>query len=159
MLSELIAFWNLIKEYASVFVGTILGLLSPIQPILLLVAAFILADTVAGVWCAKKTGKKITSRKLSTFIGKMLVYSAVVILTYGLDKLLLGEFLLKVVSINLLATKVAAIALIFAEVFSISEKMEMVTGKGLWFHFKRLLNIAKMVKKETKELTDDDDKE
>jgi putative flippase GtrA len=156
MIQETTTLWTIIKSNLGQFFAMCFGLLAPIQPILLLVFGFIIADTVAGIWCSKKTGIKITSRRLSAFIAKMLVYSAVVILTYGLDKLLLGEFLLHIVSINLLATKVAAMALIFAEVYSIDEKLIRVTGKGIWHYFKRLIGLAKMIKKEAKDLKDEE---
>lgn len=157
MIQETTGLWALIKTNAATFAGVIMGLIAPIQYILLLVFAFIAADTVAGVWAATKTGKKLTSKKFSTFIGKMIVYASLVLLSYGLDALLLGEFLWYIVKIKLLTVKITAIALCFAEVFSIDEKMKMVNpGKGLFFHFKRLLGVAKLVKKEAKELQDDD---
>jgi hypothetical protein len=136
-----------------------IGLLAPIQYILLLVGAFILADTVAGVWSSKKLGKKITSNRFSSVISKMLVYNSVVILAFALDVNLLGEFLLHIVSINLLFTKVAAIALITNECYSIDEKLRNVTGKGIWFYFKRLVGIAKTIKREAEELEKKDNKE
>lgn len=143
---------NTIKSNLDTFFAMCFGLLAPIQPILLLVFAFIIADTFFGVWSAKKTSKKLSSRKLSTFIGKMLVYAFVIILTYALDTLLLGEFLLKIVSINLLATKVSAIALILNECYSIDEKLRNVNGKGIWHYIKQLISVAKLIKKESKEL-------
>lgn len=141
--------WSIIKSNLFSFTAMICGLLAPIQPILLLVFSFIILDTFMGVWSAKKTNVKITSRRLSSFITKMLVYAGVIILTYGLDKLLLGEFLLMVVSVNLFATKVSAIALILAEIYSIDEKLVNVKGKGIWHYFKRLIGVAKLIKKET----------
>lgn len=148
MIQETTTLWGIIKSNLFTFFSMIFGLLAPIQPILLLVFVFIFLDTVMGVWASKKLKKQITSRKLSAFISKMLVYGSVVILTYALDKLLLGEFLLMLVSINLLATKVAAIALIIAEVYSIDEKLVNVKGKGIWHYFKRLIGVAKLIKKE-----------
>ena len=152
MIQETTTLWSIIKSNAVTFFSMICALLAPIQPILLLVFIFIMLDTVMGVWASKKLKKEITSRKLSAFISKMLVYGGVVILTYALDKLLLGEFLLMFVSVKLLATKVAAIALILAEVYSIDEKLVNVKGKGIWHYFKRLIGVAKLIKKEADEL-------
>jgi hypothetical protein len=87
------------------------------------------------------------------------VYNSVVILAFALDVNLVGEFLMHIVSIHLLFTKVTAIALIVNECYSINEKLVNVTGKGIFTYFKQVLGIAKYVKKEAKELTDDDDKE
>lgn len=160
MIQETTGLWAIIKSNATQFAGVIMGLIAPVQFILLLVFAFIAADTVAGIWAAHKTGKKISSRKFSSFIGKMVVYASLVLLSYGLDALLLGEFLLYIVKIKLLTVKITAIALCFAEVFSIDEKMKMVKpGEGLFFHFKRLLGVAKIIKKEAHELTEDEKSE
>jgi len=160
MIKETITTWSIIKTNAAQFAGVIMGLIAPVQYILLLVFAFIAADTVAGVWAAHKTGKNITSRKFSTFIGKMIVYATLILLAYGLDVLLLGEFLWYIVKIKLLTVKITAIALCFAEVFSIDEKMKMVRpGEGLFFHFKRLLGVAKIIKKEAHDLTEDEKSE
>ena len=152
MFQETTSLLAIIKSNFFTFFSIICGLLAPIQPILLLVFAFIVIDTVMGVWASKKLKREITSKKFSTFISKMLVYGLVVILTYALDKLLLGEFLFIFVSINLLATKVAAIALIVAEVYSIDEKLVNVKGKGIWHYFKRLIGVAKLIKKEANDL-------
>ena len=153
MIQETTTLWATLKANCGPFLAIAFGLLAPIQFILLLVGAFIIADTAFGVWAAHKTGKQLTSRKLSKFISKMFVYMGVIVLTYALDTLLLGEFLLHIVSIDMVATKVTALALIFAEVFSIDEKLKMVnTGKGLWYYFKRLIGVAKLIKKETEEL-------
>lgn len=160
MIKETITTWSIIKSNATQFAAVIMGLIAPIQYILLLVFAFIAADTVAGIWAARKTGKNITSRKFSAFIGKMVVYASLVLLSYGLDALLLGEFLWYLIKIKLLTVKVTAIALCFAEVFSIDEKMKMVKpGEGLFFHFKRLLGVAKIIKKEAHDLTEDEKSE
>ena len=145
-----------IKQKAAYLLGIGFGLIAPIQFILLLVGAFIAADTVFGVWAAKKQKKKITSNRFSSFIGKMLVYQTVVIIAYALDINLLGEFLLAIVSIKLLLTKMVAIALIVNECYSIDEKLVNVKGKGIFHYFKQLLGLAKLVKKEAKELTNDE---
>jgi hypothetical protein len=148
--------WMAFKLNAAKFLSICFALLIPIQFMLLLVGAFILADTIAGIWSSRKLGKKITSNRLSGFISKMLVYNAVVILAYALDVNLLGEFLLHLVSINLLFTKVTVIALIVNECYSINEKLVNVKGKGIWDYAKQVLGVAKFIKKEAKELQDDD---
>jgi hypothetical protein len=155
MVQETTTLFALIKANIFYFLGAIFGLLAPIQYIILLVFFFIWTDTAFGVWASKKTGNKITSRKLSSFIGKMIVYATLIILSYGLGSLLLDEFLWYLIKIKLLTTKVTAIALCFAEIFSIDEKLKNVNPeKGIFYHFKRLLNVAKLVKKESKELKD-----
>jgi hypothetical protein len=136
--------------------GIIATLLSPIKWMMALVAIFIIADTIFGIWSARKLGMKLKSRKFARFISKMLVYQCVVITAFALDTLLLGEFFLLFISIPMVVTKLAALALIIAEIFSINEKLTNVNeGQGIWFHFTRLLKIAKFIKKEADELTND----
>lgn len=157
MVQETTTLFALIKAKLFYFLGAIFGLLAPIQYILLLVFFFIWTDTAFGVWAARKTGAKIESRRFSSFIMKMIVYFTLIILSYGLGSLLLDEFLWYIIKIKLLTTKVTAIALCFAEIFSIDEKLKNVNpGRGLFFHFKRLLGVAKIIKKESNELIDSD---
>lgn len=153
MKTELTMFSKFLTGYFGPIIGIIVGLLAPIQFILLLVSMFIVIDTIFGVYTAKKLKREITSRKLAAFIHKMLIYNIVIITVYALDKLLLGEFLLQMVSIHLVATKVAAIALVVTEIFSIDEKLRMLNNNnGMWSYLKRLLSLAKLVRKETKNL-------
>ena len=146
-----------LKSKALLVLGSITGLLAPIQWVLLLVGMFIVLDTCFGIWAAYKTQKKLTSRRFSKFISKMFIYQLVIITVYALDKLLLGEFLLHFINIQLVLTKVTAICLIFAEVFSIDEKLKMVKGKDLWSYFKRVVGLAKRIKSETEDLTEKED--
>jgi hypothetical protein len=153
MKQESISIFTSIKSNFFTYFTVVIGLLSPIKYILLLVGLSILADTIFGVYAAKKTGKKITSRRLSAFISKMLIYQTVVITMFAIDTLLLGEFLMLFISIPFVATKITALLLIINETISIDEKLRMLNPeKGLWFHFKRLIGIAKLVKKETEGL-------
>ena len=120
---------------------------------MLLVGFFILLDSAFGIWAAKKTKIKLTSRRLSRFITKMFVYQIVIITVYALDVLILGEFFLTLLSIPMVVTKTVALMLIANETFSIDEKIKMVNPqKGIWFYFKRLLNVGKLIKKEVDDL-------
>lgn len=131
-------------------------LLLPIKWVIVLVGIFILADTGFGIWAAKKTGKKITSSRFSSIISKMLIYQLTVITFYGIDVVLLGDFVKLFIGIPLVITKLTALILISVEGFSIDEKLKMVNpGKGLWFYIKKFLGIAKILKRESKELIDD----
>jgi hypothetical protein len=58
---------------------------TPIAPLMLIVAAFILADTLLGV--SKSIIKKqgFTSHKLSRLIFKMFFYQVVILLLYPID--------------------------------------------------------------------------
>lgn len=129
-----------------------LALLSPIKVFLVLVGLFIFIDTILGIWASVKTGIKIESRKLSKFISKLLVYNSVVILAYMLDKFLLGEFFLLFLSVPLAITKLTSIGLIINEAYSMDEKVRNVKGVGIYDVFKKLLGLAKYVKKQKEEI-------
>lgn len=142
-----------IKSNMITIFGIITALLSPIKYLMILVGVFIVIDTIFGIYTSKKIGVKLTSRKLSRFISKMVVYQSVVILAFAIDKLLIGDLLLLVLSVPLTITKIATLALVINECFSIDEKLRMINSeKGLWFYFKQMIGIAKLIKKETDDI-------
>jgi len=64
------------------FMGMSLALLTffvPLAPLAIAVGVAIALDTFLGVIAAKKTGEKITSRKFSQAILKMLIYQCVLL--------------------------------------------------------------------------------
>lgn len=143
---------------AKIILASAFALLVPIKGLLIAVGVIIVIDTIMGIYAASKTGKKITSRRFSSVLSKMLIYQSVVIVAYAMDKLILGEFTALFVDINLLTTKVATLFVIGSELFSIDEKFRIINnGKGTWYQFKRLMGVAKMVRKETKDLDIDTD--
>lgn len=142
-----------IKSNMITIFGIITALLSPIKYLMILVGVFIIIDTIFGIYTSKKLGVKLTSRKLSKFISKMLVYQSVVILAFAIDKLLIGDLLLLVLSVPLTITKIVTLALVINESFSIDEKLRMVNKeRGVWFYFKRTIGVAKLIKKETEKI-------
>jgi len=94
----------------------------------------------------------LSSNGLSRFISKALTYNLLIITSYILDINLLGEFFLLVISIPLVITKLTVISLILNEIYSIDEKINNVSGYGLWHLFKRVLNLAKYIKKQKDQL-------
>jgi hypothetical protein len=137
-----------------------IGLLSPIKYLLVLVGLFILMDTILGIWNAKKQQIKITSAKLSAVLSKMFVYQAIVILAYIIDVNLLGGIVGLFVDVPLIVTKIATLMVLVNESYSIDEKIRSLNDeKGIWFYFTRSLKVAKVLKKETKDLIGDLDKD
>lgn len=126
----------------------ILAFLTPIFGILITVGLAILADTIMGIWKAKKLGEKITSRKLSQIISKMFLYNATVVLFFLIDFYILNGIILAFFSVPLLLTKIVALTLVSIEIYSIDENWKAVKGDGLWYHFKRLTSRAKDIKDE-----------
>lgn len=126
----------------------IAGFLTPVVPFFLLTGLFIFLDTVFGVWAAKKVGEKITSTKMSNVLYKSLVYMTLVLVAFILDKFLFGEIFKLFIDIELVATKIVMITIVFNEVYSIEEKIRKVKGEegGLKAMFLRAFRIAKDIK-------------
>ena len=120
----------------------------PISGILGLLFALILSDTATGIWKAKHLKEKITSRKLSTIISKLLLYELCVILFYLIDYFILNDIILTFFSVPLMLTKVLALVLASIEIMSISENWRVVTGVNLYQSAKLLFSRAKEVKDE-----------
>lgn len=122
------------------------ALFAPIQGIMVTVGLAIIADTIVGIWKARKLKEPISSRKLSQIISKLLLYEATIILFFLIDKYILGDILLAFFSIDFLITKSVALVLASVEVFSIDENIKIVKGSGIWDAFKRLVKRSKDIK-------------
>jgi hypothetical protein len=152
MKQEAISLLLTLKTSAVKYILLAFSLLAPIKIFIVLVGLFIFLDTCFGIWAAKKLNKERNSKKFSQIFSKILVYNSVVITAYVLDTNLLGEFFLLFLSIPLAITKITVLALISNEIYSMDEKVVNVTGKGLWDMFKRLLSMAKFIKKQKDEI-------
>lgn len=126
--------------------GMLGALFAPISGIMITIGLAILADTVIGIWKAKKLNQKLTSRRLSRLISKIFVYEATVILFYLIDKFMLGDILAHFFTIDYLLTKIVGLVLVSVEIFSIDENYKAVRGLGIFDAFKRLVQVAKDVK-------------
>lgn len=140
------------------FLLPILAFFAPVKGILITVGLFVLADTISGLWKAKKTGERITSRGLSAAVSKMVLYNGCVLLSFLLDKYIIGDILEGIFSIKDMVTKMAALLLVYIESQSINENYEAVKGVNLWQEFKKLLSRTKEVKDEISEILDTGDK-
>lgn len=106
--------------------GSFVIFFSQIKELLVSVMAAIFLDTVTGIFRSyKKFGyKSITSRRLADVVGKVFVYGMSVIVVFLVDRLLVGEFTFKWVSVEYLFTKIISVALVFIEFTSIKENFE-----------------------------------
>jgi hypothetical protein len=131
--------------------------LLPIKPLIILVGLCIFLDTIFGVWKAKKTNNKITSKGLSSIVSKMVLYQSAVILFFALEKFLVGDFILLFTSIPLFLTKVIATLLIGIELTSISENIEEATGVSVWQRIKIMLGRVKEIKNDVNDVIKNDE--
>jgi len=134
----------------------ILSFFLPIVGILILIAASVILDTITGIWKAKKLKQRITSRRLSAIISKILLYEATVMLFFAMDKFLLNDIVMQFFSIELLTTKVLALTMVSIEVISINENYKAVKGIDLWASLKNLFARAKEVTSDFKNINEKD---
>jgi hypothetical protein len=114
--------------------------LSPIYPLIGLVLALILADTITGRWAAKHVatleGKdariEVSSRKTRDgLIPKILGYIAVILFVYILDRFMLSDLVthfFPAFPVEYTATKVGGLILMWIEFDSIDENYYKVKG-------------------------------
>jgi hypothetical protein len=118
----------------------------PISGILFLIGFAIAVDTITGIWKAKKLKIKITSRKLSIVISKMMLYEVAVIGFYLIDYWILNDIIMKFFSVPLMLTKILSLVLVSIEVMSINENYKAVKQIDIWSALKNLFARAKEIK-------------
>ena len=146
---------SLWKLKLSSFFAIIAAFLLPIKFILLTVGFAIMADTLIGIYRAKKKGEKLNSRKLSQVVSKMFLYNGAIILFFCMEQYILTDFIALFVDIHLFLTKLVGALLVFIEVQSINESIESLTGKGIWDRLKELIRRAKDIKEDIGDLKSD----
>jgi glucan phosphoethanolaminetransferase (alkaline phosphatase superfamily) len=117
--------------------------LSPIHSALYTVIGLIIAELITGVWAAIKSGNTAYDKLLSkTYIGKIFLYQAILILAYLIETNLTGD------AIPLL--KGASIMITLTEVILIAKNAKVVVGDD-----KVLDYIVSKLEKDKKEKEDE----
>lgn len=127
----------------AIYIALILTYFAPTTPMVLLVGAFIAFDTVFGVYTAVKLKgrKSITSWKMLRFAAKILFYTPVILLAYGLETTILAEQLNQE---SLYLTKFTALILVLVEGFSIDENLRKVNDdKGVVYYVDKAVKIIR----------------
>jgi len=137
-----------IKQYIIQLLAVVGAFFLPISGILFLIGFAIVLDTITGLWKAKKLKIKITSRKLSAIISKLMLYEVAVIGFYLIDYFILNDIIMKFFSVPLMLTKILSLVLCSIEVISISENYKAVKGIDIWSAFKNLLQRSKEIKQD-----------
>jgi hypothetical protein len=114
----------------------------------------IMLDTFTGIYKSVKLNgwKSIRSRKLSNIISKMVLYEVSIIILYPIDKFLLNELFLNILSVQFFSTKVACVLLILVELTSIKENIEAALKINIWQILKKAINRAKELKGDIEEI-------
>lgn len=100
-IKSLIAYFDLTNVDVALKSWIIVGLsiLAPIKSAVFSVYFLIFADLITGVWASIKEKQTVTSSKLSRTISKILVYSTTIVVAFIVNKYLLVDFELPIVSI------------------------------------------------------------
>lgn len=145
---------HIIQDNTIIVFAALGAFLLPIQPLLLLVGMMIVMDTILGIWKAIKIKEKISSRKLSNVISKMILYQGTIITFYLIECYVLGEFVNLFIQIPHFLTKIMAVILVGVELTSAHENFEIITKINLWKTFKTLVKRGTEAKNDLVELTD-----
>jgi hypothetical protein len=146
-----------IKQSFTQLLAVIGAFFLPISGILFLIGFAIVVDTLTGLWKAKKLKIKITSRKLSAIISKLMLYEVAVIGFYLIDFWILNDIILKFFSVPLMLTKILSLILVSIEVMSINENYKAVKGIDIWQGMKNLFARAKEIKSDLNGLRHNED--
>ena len=142
------------KTFPLQLLTALLLFFAPIQQLVMVVGLAILCDTFTGIYKSVKLDgwKSIRSRKLSNIISKMVLYEVSIIVLYPIDKFLLNELLLNIVSVQYFSTKVACVLLILVEITSIKENIEEALKIDIWKTLKNFIKRAKEVSSDYDEI-------
>ena len=129
---------------------------APIQELVMAVGLAIMLDTFTGIYKSVKLNgwKSVRSRKLSNIISKMVLYEVSIIILYPIDKFLLNELFLNILSVQFFSTKVACVLLILVELTSIKENIEAALKINIWQVLKKAISRAKELKGDIDEIKD-----
>jgi hypothetical protein len=142
------------KSFPLQLLTALLLFFAPIQQLVMVVGLVILCDTFTGIYKSVKLfgWKSIRSRKLSNIISKMVLYEIAIIVLYPIDKFLLNELLLNIVSVQFFSTKIACVLLVLVELTSIKENIEEALKIDIWKTLKNFIKRAKEVSNDYDEI-------
>ena len=133
------------KTKLTLFVFSLMTILAPVKPMVLMAVATIILDMGFGIWrSVKKNGwASIRSRRLSNTISKSLLYSGAIVFIFLLEKFILADLLGYFIRVDLLLTKAFTAFCVFTEVKSINENYFSVTGINVWEKFMQFVKRSK----------------
>lgn len=139
------------KTKLTLLTFSLVSVLAPIKPLILLAVLAIILDTCFGIWrSVKKQGwKSIRSRRLSHTISKSLLYSGAITFIFLLEKFVIADILGHFIAIDLVLTKAFTFFCVVTEVKSINESYFSVTGVNVWDKF---IAFVKRSKEQLEEL-------
>ena len=111
--------------------------LAPLYPVMLAIGFLLFADMVVGIYAAYKQKEKITSRKMSNTISKILLYNLTIIVSFVVEKYLFT---------GIPFVKITAGLIALVEMKSLAENLYKATGLKLWDAIKQYITRSKTEK-------------
>ncbi len=152
MKTQLFILTTKLQTYSAQLMAIVSSFFLPIVGILILIGVSVILDTITGIWKSYKLKTKVTSRRLSAIISKILLYEVTVMLFYLIDYYIINDIVLVFFSVELLVTKILALVLVSIEVISINENIKLIKGVDLWTSLKNLFARAKEVTQDFKDI-------
>jgi len=118
---------ELMGKHIAALLIAITAILTPAVPIIIFTGVLIFSDTATGIWAAVKRKEKITSRALGRTATKIVLYSAVILLTFGFEVFFPA---LQYVHMG----QIASGYICLVELKSIYENVSDITGLDVWSH-------------------------
>lgn len=123
---------NWFSEHAMSLLIVIIGVLSPVIPILLTVGFLVIADFIFALYKAYKLNEPITSRKMGNTISKMTLYTIAILSVFFLEVYVLDKILP--------ISKIAAGLICLVEFKSLDESFKKLFNWSLWDKMKVILS-------------------
>lgn len=135
------------------FLTTIGTFLLPIKMLVVLVVCMVLLDTSTGIYATIKVfgRKSFRSGILFNIVPKTLLYTSTIVLSFIVDKFILGGSLM---GIQFLLSKACAVLWTYIEVKSVDENLQKLGHKPLIDTIKEFFVKLKMFKKDINEICD-----
>ena len=123
---------NWFSEHLVSLLIVIVGVLSPVIPLVLTVGFLVVADFIFAIYKAYKLKEPITSRKMGNSVSKMVLYTIAILSVFFLEVYVLD----KVLPIS----KIAAGLISVVEIKSLDESFKKLFNWSLWDKMKAILD-------------------
>jgi hypothetical protein len=134
------------RHFFITFLTLLISFLAPIKGLLLLMLAFVIIDTITGIYATIKLEGKSSFRsgKLFNIAPKLFIYLSAIMLAYGMDKLIVEDLF----AIKLVMAKILTTIFIYTEIKSIDENSMKLGNRSIWTILKEIVVRSKNIKKD-----------
>lgn len=109
-----------IVNYIKATIISVLAILMPIKPLLIITSALIAIDTITGIIAALYTNTKLSSRAFARIIVKLLLYNLFIIACFLIENFVLLD--------AIPFTRIGVGIITLTELYSVAENLERATG-------------------------------